>query len=371
MGQPRPAILSVVTVPTGGWVLDIDISVGGSFDTNVEATIAAGDYFMGPIDSESFLHEMATKLGAAIEAADSGTPTDPVSAYIDDNHKVNIKFHGERFIDASGDNNVRINWAAEDGPSIAAVLGFDASAADSSTSTDEPTFTGDYHHAYGWYADEDGLLAGYQAEDIPTWIGAQVRAISGVGRTHHHGTHYDNAINLAFVPREKMLSGAVDYGDEPIYPYERNKPLQCWWNEAMQGKRFRFYHDYRRDTASAIFHEAQASSSSSTTLLVSGGNMDEDLEPDRFAGRILRVDSWNGHTQYWTIDGLTASDRFEVGTAATPATQFDGLEAWVFNQPYRVYEVDLEKMGRFAWRELPSIDRYDIDIPIRKYVSGS
>ncbi len=380
MSIPRPRICSVITVPSGGWQLRVKATVAAQYDTSITATIPAGDYFMaGDNATGDFLY---TLWSAFDTAANTALATDHITYWwIDDDHKVNIHFAGGAYEDAGGapsENDVKIEWTALNGPSIAAVLGFDGSADDTSTSVDHPTFIGDWHHGYAWYADEDGYLKNDLVEDADEATGAQVVTPGGYVKTQYVGSKFTNELALQFVTREKMFSGDVGYGTASTYPYERNEGLQCWWKEARQGKRFRVYRDWNHNTDLAPDYVVPTGGDG--TYVTQAGKA-WSMDPDEWAGCIVYVD---GHVDNFLASttgkfrvriasvgtSITAGDKLTFVSTQTPGFEFSDVdECWLFRTPFRTYVLDVDKMSQFKPVELPNIDRYDITIPLRRYES--
>ena len=77
MSIPRPKILSVFTVPTGGWNFVVYVSKSSQYDTKLTMTIPAGDYFMSGDnqDDDDFLYQIEKLTQAAITACAFSQPT--------------------------------------------------------------------------------------------------------------------------------------------------------------------------------------------------------------------------------------------------------------------------------------------------------
>lgn len=368
MSVPQPKILTAIIVPDGGWSTRIQISDATPFDTNINFTIAAGTYYMAwDHQSDDFLHAFCTAFSAA--AATAGFATAVMSGYMTSAHKVGLAFHGAHFT-GSNDRQVKIVWTNGNGPSIAAILGFDGSADDSSTGTAYPHFTGDYQHSHAWYADADGRCEELLVEDINEVTSLQSVAHSGKVVTQFISGRFKNMLKLRWLPVEKTFSRGISYTVAPVYPYTRNNGLECWWRTAREGRPFRVYWDgCSIDTARGVKYVE--TSGTTTTVTISGVTLQTD--PMRWSERLLYIPVWNAN-------GTSFPERFYVtshtGTVFTvPNADSSGLalganddEVHLFEQRYRPYVLDLEQMQEFAPREAARHGLYDIDIPLRLYV---
>lgn len=363
--QPQPKILSVVTVPTGGWQLRIKISDAGSLDTTLTATLAAGDYFVAwDQQSDDFIKSLNAAIITATDASVTSTTGD-VHIWINSDHKVVIDFEGP-YYEGATHQDVSIVWTALDGASIGAVLGFDTSADDTDTSNDHARFTSDYPHAYGWYADQDGAIAEDLPHDISEFQGSQAVSTGGHIKSQFLAARYSNRLGLQFLPEDKTWSNDVGYTAAAVYPYTRNEPLECWWKEARQGKRFRVYRDGQINTA-RFADTGTATGSSSTTLTDSGKVW--SATPQRWAGRILYMPDLTdnlGAPGQWYIVSNTATV-LTVNASATAV--LSSLTYFIFEQTYKTYVLDLAQMTKFEPRERPAINRYDIALPLLRYVA--
>jgi hypothetical protein len=363
----------VITVPTGGWTIKVYVSRAAEYDTTVTATIAAGDYFMSwDNQSDDFLFALSNTLNAAIDAAHAAYPTDSVAMWLDSDHKVNIGFE-DTYYQGDPARGIKIAWTESDGDDIGKVLGFDHSADDTNTSaggSNNKTFTADWHHGHGWYADADGWLEEFSVRDFSEVDALQSRGHTGVVRTQQIASRYDNEIKLGMVTEGRMWSDGVGYGETNVHPYERNQALECWWLQAQQGKRFRVYRDARQDlTTTALASNATASAT--TTLTDSARSL--DIDPQVYKGRRLWIDSYgtnidfparfyiSSHTA--TVFTVPAAHPYSANLAA------GGAAYHVFDQPYGTYVVDLQRMKRFEPRELGQINRHAITIPLWRYVA--
>lgn len=371
MAMPRPKILTAITVPTGGWVFKLYASVTGVHTTAVSCTIAAGTYYMSNDgQSDDFLMELQNKLNTAIAATAVGADGH-VAMWIDpDSHKVTIAFDGDHYQGATP-QRVKLAWTEQDGADVGAVLGFDTAADETGASVDNPTFTADYHHAYGWYADEDGLLEEMLIELVDEADAVQsVSPASGHVKTLYMGSRFHNRLNLAFVPRDKMYSADVAYATAPVNPYERNEPLQCWWKEAREGTRFRVYRD-------GYLVAARASESGTTTGGTSGTAVEDstktwDTEPQRFKGAFVWFSSGIGINVSTVQMGrhISANTATQLTIVAPPSGySFASKTYYIFDHQYETYVLDYERMKRFSPIERMGINRFDLEIPLLRFES--
>ena len=250
MPIPWPKILTAVTVPSGGWDLNFVVSKAGSLDTALTATVAAGTYYLAwDYQSDCLLYALNKAVVDALIA--DGMPNDqrPVNVYLDEDNKVNIHFCGDGF--AGTENDVELTWSTSDSD-LAAALGFDAADVQI-TDTDQPTFTADWQHGYGWYATEDGQLGSLLVEDHRVTQTSQVISYAGWVASQQIGERYINELSLQWLTRGQTHTRGIAYGAASLHPYERNEGLEAWWNEAAMGTQFRVYRDGRnRYTDGAI-----------------------------------------------------------------------------------------------------------------------
>jgi hypothetical protein len=366
MTIPRPKILSVITVPTGGWSFKFYYSVSTQYDTNKTATIAAGDYFMG-FDAQS--DDLLFALETAIEAALASATKNVLIDISPTTHKVKIAFTSTDF--AGGvKNNVKLAWT-ESTAGLCQALGFSNAADDTSTGTDNPHFTADYHHGYGWYADEDGLLNDLLVEDITSPQIVRARAINGGIDSQYIGAWYDNALSLQFLSRAKTFSRQQDYGGSSIYPYERNEGLECWFRQAMLGKRFRVYRNGNIDTTRS---NDRGTATSDTTTVVTHSTKSWGTDPQRWAGCLLYKPNFctdgGTTTKAYYISSNTATT-LTVANAAPAGCDVLGyvdLTYHLFDITYQTYVLGLG-VDKFDPKEIPAIDRYNFKVPLSRYVA--
>jgi len=271
--------------------------------------------------------------------------------WLDSDHKINIKFTGTYFEGAPGNIATRTQWTALDGASIGGVLGFDTTADLDFVSGTKGTanHTADYQHAYGWYAGSDGQLADESLEDIDVPLVSQSTVpTSGHTKTAYSGSSYVNQFLLQFLTKEETWSDESDYTDAQVYPYERNKGLECWWREARQGVPFRFYKDSIVDISKAS-EGGVATGSAPTTLTASG--------------KAWTVNQWAGRLLYVTPFDYTTGELVRYHIASNTATVLTMTQAsepllgtyttyHVFDQPYETYWLDLSKTKRFDPQEM-------------------
>jgi len=372
MSIPRPKILTRVTVPSGGWTWDIDVSDVAQYDTNLTSTVAAGDYYIsGDNQSDDLLFALTTSIKADIVANGlSGT----AMIWIDpDTHKASIQVYGTDFVDATGDNDVRINfssWSA----GLCAALGYDTSDV-AKTTEDNPTFEADWHHGYGWYADEDGQ-GDIMPVDRSMAYSIQGKSISGKVKTQFFGESFASELRLEFLERNssgrtKVFSNGVGYGTASVWPYNRNEPLECWWEEARKGIEFRVYRDGYINTSRAA-STGTSTAASVTTITDAGKSWSTD--PSRWVGCIKYSPVFIENPQSFYISANTAT-QLTVPNAHPSGIDADGgalglggQTYYIFDHPYQTYVVDLKEMSEFAPREHAAIDRWNITIPLLRYV---
>jgi hypothetical protein len=375
MTIPRPKILTAVTVPTGGWALDMDISVAGQYDTAVDVVVPAGTYFVsGDNQSDDLLFAIQTVIQTALTAVGADRF---ICIWIDpDTHKVKICFAGSNFTGATK-QDVRIDWPGSDS-GLYQALGFDGSAIDASTAEDEPIFTADYQHAWGWYADEDGQLESLDIEDRNIAQVLQSTSISGRVKSQLVGDRYAATLRLQFLERAhqgrtKVYSRGVAYGAASVYPYERNQPLECWWMEARKGTRFRVYADARIDTAKAALMETELSATVAPEYEFNDVALDTD--PQRCAGGVVWVPSvlvgyatrTDTYQAFYVASNTAGAVTFanEIAASVWDGTQ----EGYFFDHRYQTYVLDVDEMSTFAPDEIPALDRFNIAIPLKRYVA--
>lgn len=361
---PRPWLAPRLTIPTGGWTIKVYLSDSSQYDTTVTATLSAGDYYIAwDMQSDDLIYELNNQLQTAITALGGNFGQVELAVWIDSDHKVNIGFGGTLPM-----KGIKLAWTEEDGASIAPVLGFDESADDANTSDFNPIFTGDYHHQYGWYADEDGLLANLPPHPADHPFVLQDRAPTGHVTTQYIGSRYDSVIELQHLPNSKVYSFEKGYGDAPQYPSARNEPLECWFREARKGTPFRVYRDGQININRAV---DRVSTTGGTTTTVSD------------SAKNWQVDQWQGCLLYTPNIVLSPEMPARFYISSNTATQITVVNAhpsgnalssqtdhYIMWQQYLRYW--LRQKGRGSpWspREIPNIDRFNISFDLAKFES--
>jgi hypothetical protein len=353
----------------------MDISVAAQYDTAVDVVVPAGTYFVsGDNQNDDLLFAIQTVIQTALTAVGAGRF---ICIWIDpDTHKVKICFAGSNFTGATK-QDVRIDWPGSDS-GLYQALGFDGSAIDASTAEDEPVFTADYQHAWGWYADEDGQLESLDIEDRNIAQVMQSTSISGRVKSQRVGDRYAATLRLQFLERAlngstKIYSRGRAYGESAVYPYERNQPLECWWMEARKGTRFRVYADAHIDTAKAALWESELAEVAAPAYEFNTSVLDTD--PQRCAGGIVWVPN--------ALEGNAARDdiyqAFYVASNTASSVTFaneiaagvwDGTQGgYYFDHRYQTYVLDIDEMSEFSPDEIPALDRFNIAIPLKRYVA--
>lgn len=362
MSRERPKILTAVTVPTGGWDLDFTISLAASLDTPLTATVAAGTYFVA-WDAQD--DDLLYTLNAAMEAQ-LGVNGD-CNVYIDSDRKVRIKFSG--FVDSVGwENDVEINWTTSDA-GLAQALGADYSADWTSTGTDNPTWTADYQHAYGWYATEDGQLEFKPTEDFCEAVTAHARALDGTTYGQLLGNRYTSELSLGFLTEAQTWSDGVEYGSAAVYPYAQNVPLECWWHAIKDGTRFRVYrHDERDYPADSVAEHG--TNETASNVFLEDTTRSWPIDPHKFKSMHVVFDTEMGTKRFFinshnTTRLLSANTGpYAAGWDSTGSVGFD-----VVDMKYDTYVIDAGEMSVFAPSEIPNVNRYNITIPLLRYVA--
>lgn len=364
MAIPRPKILTPVTFAAAQDFV-FTVSVAASLDTQKTAVVPAGTYYIAwDGQADDLLHVLLTQIVAQLSGEGS---TYYPSVKLDTDNKFAIRWDGTHYEDSVGwENDVSLDHTSSTAALVKA-LGFDNSADDSSTGTDFPTFTADYQHGYGWYANADGQLVTHLVEDRNMAVTPQSVSLSGRVTSQNIGERFTNVLELAWLDRDQTHSAGVGYVTTPVYPYAWNQPLECWWREAMQGTEFRVYREGRNDTDPYI-ETGVADASSGTTMVDAAKAWATD--PQEFKGKLATSTDSRGGTTRMYISSHTA-------TALTAPAAYANLRnyAWtgqtyyVLDQPYRTYVVDLEKMKEFAPTEHQDEDYYSVTIPLLRYES--
>lgn len=361
MPLPRPRVLTRFTLDEAK-TLRFAVDDAGSYDADIDVTVAAGDYYVsGDQQDDDILQEIMAKAYTAFVASgvtgyDGANANGKPMFWIDGDGKVNAAVAGV------GTDPIRIKWTEQDGADIASILGFDSSA-DTDLESSSFEAIADYQHAYGWYATEDGQLDRHDVEDGELADVLQSVAPSGHARTQFLDSRFDNVMSLTHLTRAQTFSGGAAYESAPSDPYDRNVGLDCWWQAAKQGVEFRIYTHHSVDTQLAEVG-GTADSGSATTLGDSGKSFDTD--PQKHAGKVLHVASF---TRSNPMRFYIASHTGTVLTVANSVLNqtLNGDAYHIFDQRYRTYIVDLNRMQRFRPKEIDGIDRYDVMIPLLRY----
>lgn len=365
MANPRPKILTALTVPDGGWSLKVYVDNAGSYDLAVTGTIPAGDYFVsGDSQSDDFLLAVMDAMYAALDACAAanynGSDADgKLLVTMNEDHTISLAVGSDKSLD------MRVAWTEEDGASIGAVLGFDTTA---DLDIEGDVASGTWQHAYGWYADEDGLAGSLPVQDTVEQLSAQSISPAGYVKTISFARRYTNAIGLRLLPRGKVFSGGKAYTESPVWPYEKNEPLECWWQEARQGVRFRVYLN-NQITAALAEERGNASGGTSTTIVDASKSWDTD--PQQFAGKLARVimfeDAGNATIGFYVSSHTSTTITVPNDICNTAVAS--GMGYCVFDHRYGTYVLDAGSMPRFEASENADINRYSIEIPLLRYTA--
>lgn len=391
MAYPRPKILTRVTVPTGGWAWTIKVSVSSALDTTLSGTVPAGDYFVcGDNQSDDLLYALMSSIQTEIDGGPGGDRDCIIYIDHDDRHVIKFKFAGADFVGVTK-SKVQLtctSWAS----GLTTALGVRDIVNITELIENEATLTLNYQHAYGWYSDEDGQINNIGPSDSSMSNSIQGKSISGKVKTQFFGDSFGNELVLQHLERysngyTKVHSDAVGYGSDPVYPYNRNEPLECWWQEARKGIEFRVYGSARLNTIVAndrgvadvttttrLYDTNKYWSTYDSTYSILGdtniwagcyvwipeyrpGSVTSGVPTGFYisSGGITYVDVPNAHPSGYDVDGNT-------GGAA-------GGSYYLFRHTYKTYVVDLKRMSKFMPRELPVIDRWNITIPLLRFVS--
>lgn len=390
MSLEMPKILSVIIVPSGGWDIAITLDYGGAA-VAVTATVPEGRYFMAwDGQDDDFLWKLCDVLTTAIRAATGDYDNAYVRARIGDDHKVRLIFFGDFALGDAASvlpmDPIRIRWTAGDSD-LAKALGADHTADETVPSPSDPdtyamVWTAPYQHAYGWYADEEGLLKFKPLLDVPSAKVLQERSLSGLVKTQQISeTLYDSAFELYAVREATMLSNGKGYNETPSYPYERNAPLECWFYEAVQGKEFRFYRNEQLfDTSTSgngftqpeYFDEAlDADSATPGTTITDAAKA---WQVDRWAGCLVHLPS---PAPLKTLGVPDALRNYIVSNTATVLTidnawhaypEYGDTRFFIADGRYGTYVLDVKRMSRFDPTEINGVSRFNITVPLLRYV---
>lgn len=367
MSIPIPKILPAFTLDSA-LTLKLAIDGVGAFDVTVTVTIPAGTYFMRwDAQSDDFLRVLHlacyTALDACAVVAYNGADNDGKPMFgIDANHKVTITI--------GGGLDMRFDWTLNDGATVAGILGFDATANLEVTAGE--TETANWQHAYGWYASAEGQYTGGVVEDTETAHVAQARAIGGEVVTQYLASIYDNHLSLRWLERLDTFSRGVGYTTAPVDPYERNRGIECLWRAIRDGSRFCVYLDSILDTTKA--EEIGAYDFTGSLTVLTDAAKGWGVDPQEHVGKLLFIDEWGD------VASGSAPQRFYVSSNTattltapnslnnTPLSGLGDSTYHIFDQRYATYVLDLAKMRTFAPNEIPDIDKYEIDLPLLRYV---
>jgi hypothetical protein len=362
--------LSAIVVPTGGWVFAFTLSDAAGLDTALTATIPAGTYYMAwDFQADDLLDALVDAVSASMSAygAPFNAATSGMFVWIDaTTHKIKIGFDGTVFQGATR-RQVKLRWTASTAGLVAA-LGFDATADDTLTAVENPIFTADYHHGYGWYADDDGFLVDDLAVDAHLVKVQHARGDDGTMKAQLHGDCYSNRFALSWLPRAKTFSNGKGYGDAPLHPALRNEPLECWWRTVRDGTQFRFYEDGKIVTGKAD-EAGTATAGSSTTLTDSGRAW--ATEPYRWVGALLYLANVGISItvpQRHRINSHTATVLTFTSFVRSPSV--NGKAYHIFDQQYGTYQIDFDQFTEFRPTEISKVPQWSIEVPLIKYVAA-
>ncbi|HDL48440.1 MAG TPA: hypothetical protein ENH33_00555 [Actinobacteria bacterium] len=184
------------------------------------------------------------------------------------------------------------------------------------------------------------------------------------------GSLFDNEIQLRWLERADTYSDGIGYTTAPSDPYERNRALECWWREARTGVPFAVYRDSTIDTTKAEEPGTFTIATGTTTGIPVVGKAFV-IDPQEHKDKLIYVATWaTGYPQRFFVTSHTA------GTITIPnslhnekAGGTDGSSVYVFNQRYQTYVLNTESMATFAPTEMPEIDKYELTVPLFRYVA--
>ena len=375
---PRPALLTAITIPTGGWTFKLYLSKTNPYDTAVTVTLAAGDYFLsGDNQADDLLYELQSKAQAGITAL--GSPFNDgyhgIYAFLANvsattQRQVQIWF--ECGFAGHPQNHIKVAWT-ECTAGLYAALGFDGSADDTSPGTDAGTyFVADYAAPYSWYADEDSQLEDLPIYDKSTVSATQQRGpIDGRVKTCQLGEMFDGSLTLSWLSRSLMYSDGKDYGSTPPYPLVLNKGLECWWRQAMKGKQFRVY--LHKQPIGFSPQEGLTPTLTTTTTVSDSG---KSWAVNRWAGYILRakLHTWRYNVamaQEFYIASNTATKITVANTHPDGITLYSGSETFeIWEHTYKTYVLNVNQMKTFEPHPMSrEIDYYGVTLPLFRYVA--
>lgn len=363
MPIPRPKILTPVTFDSQV-SFNFTISFLGSLDTNLNANVAAGTYYIAWDGQDD---DLIYALHAAMCTVLFIGPQFHPCIYLNSENKVVIWFNGDHYVDSSGwENDIRIRPDASSSELMRA-LGFDENRDTTSTTVDKPSFTGDYQHGYGWYANTDGQLSSLLVEDRNLTVTPQAVSLSGRVTSQNIGQRFTNRIDLEWLDRGQTFSRAVGYGETPVEPYDWNKPLECWWEHAREGTEFRVYREGRNSVD--VFTETGASTAGSSSN-ITDANKTWQTDPQEYKDLLVTSTESEGAPSRVRIVSHTDTVLTPPNTNPTTRSYADtGESYYILDQRYETYVVDLDSMSEFNPGEHEREDFYRITIPLLRYES--
>lgn len=369
MGIVRPKILTMIEVPSGGWDLDFKISNASTLDTSLTATVPAGEYFVAwDHQLDDLLYRVTKAIRDAIVAAGLGTNRFVYTA-IDEDNRVTIRFAGSSFVDSVGhENNVEITWASSHADLIKA-LGSDG-VTWSSTGTNHPKWTATHQHSHGWYAREDIELDSLMRADRNIATIAQNTSLDGTTGTVLWGSRYENALSLQFLSSVQTWSDGTAYGNNPPYGYNKNQALECWWMAARSGTRFRVYRNESKLVSASGALAAGVNEYINSAYI---GDSSKAWTTNQWAGMAVLFNTQSAlvtEAARFFIASNTAT-RLYSGASIANGSTWDpsaGEAFYIHDLLYRTYILNTTEMSEWAPDELPQIDRYNIRIPLKRYV---
>lgn len=365
----RPMICTQIDVPSGGWVFEVDISLSTQYDTNVSVTIPEGTYFL--TGHGRFGDDLLATLGVYLNN-ELNTDNATVNVYLDtDTQRVGFAFGGSLVKTGAG-RDVRLKLSASNS-TLCSVLGTDQTDK-TSTGTADPNFAMDYQPGYVWFAPEDNLLVGFEQEPIavPEVIESMSKEVAKSSVVSVF-THYRRTLALEYVPADSAWSNGTEYLSQPPEPWVKNKGLECWFMEAMKGKRFRvFSHHLRKLSHDAAYSGTVGSKTTggtSTTFQDTSGT-DWPTTPGRWSRAVVELSDENrttGRPFVTTIStGNTATSVtvYELQTKHPFASIASGLDYRIYDIFGEEYYLDMIKQQQWEPQEIPGLDRFSIQFQL-------
>jgi hypothetical protein len=369
MPVERPKILSEIVFPAAV-TIKMYFYNASAYDTPVTAQVPAGTYFMANDNQDDdLIMVLSGVLTTAIRANGGNFAAMYAFGWINSDHKFCLQI--ANLAAASGNNNIKLAWS-ESTASLRTALGVGSSDEVIAAASGSASYTAPYHHAYGWYADEDGYLREKPIVDRVSAQVIQARSLGGIVKTQQMSSLlYDSSLSLYAMTEAKTHSDGTAYGSDPPYPYARNVAFECMWQEMIQGKRFRVYRNHataadRRDYAGTW------SSSTDTTVTATTSTW----TVNQFAGMVFRGVSFSGFDITGPVVAAILSNTASVltfhnalingavvgmGYPITPA-----LFA-IIDGRYKTYVLDASSGQAWAPEEIPGINRYSVTIPLFRY----